>query len=223
MVKSGGRQDRGLVLVGGGGHCRACIDVIEQAGEHVIAGIVDPALAMGEEVLGYPVLGDDAMIPELVRHGYDFLITVGQIRDPSRRRGLFERIAALGGRLPVIVSPLAHVSPHTRIGAGTVVMHHAVINAGAVVGRNCIVNTRALVEHDVVVHDHCHVATGAILNGGVVVEEGVFVGSGAVCREGVRLGRESVVGCGVAVLHDVAAGRCLAGNRGREDRPVGGR
>ena len=31
-----------LLLVGGGGHCHACIDVIETEGKHRIAGIVQP-------------------------------------------------------------------------------------------------------------------------------------------------------------------------------------
>lgn len=31
----------GLILVGGGGHCHSVIDVIEEAGEFRIAGIVD--------------------------------------------------------------------------------------------------------------------------------------------------------------------------------------
>jgi hypothetical protein len=44
-----------IILVGGGGHCHSCIDVIEQEGKFEIAGIVD-AIKGGEKVLGYPVL-----------------------------------------------------------------------------------------------------------------------------------------------------------------------
>ena len=34
-----------IILLGGGGHCRSCIDVIEQAGDFNIAGIVDKNLS----------------------------------------------------------------------------------------------------------------------------------------------------------------------------------
>jgi len=44
---------------------------------------------------------------------------------------LFEQIKKLGGRLPVVVSPLAYISKHAKIGAGTIIMHYALINAGA--------------------------------------------------------------------------------------------
>ena len=30
-----------IILIGGGGHCKSCIDVIEQEGRFTIAGIVD--------------------------------------------------------------------------------------------------------------------------------------------------------------------------------------
>jgi len=29
-----------IILIGGGGHCKSCIDVIEQEGRFIIAGIV---------------------------------------------------------------------------------------------------------------------------------------------------------------------------------------
>ncbi len=210
MSKCGQMQ---LVLVGGGGHCRACLDVIERQDGFAVAGILDPALRPGERVLGYPVLGDDGRLPSLVKEGRCFLVTVGQTGAGALRQELFARILSLGGEAPVVISPLAYVSPHASIGAGTIVMHHAIVNAGATVGRNCIVNTRALVEHDVVVGDHCHVATGAVVNGGAVLEEGAFLGSGVVCRQGVRIGKESVVGCGVTVLRDVAPGSVFVGRQ----------
>ena len=34
-----------IILIGGGGHCKSCIDVIEQEGKYRIAGIVDMAEA----------------------------------------------------------------------------------------------------------------------------------------------------------------------------------
>ena len=51
-----------IVLVGGGGHCRSCVDVIEQQAEFEIVGVVDSMLPRDVEVMGYPVLGDDDML-----------------------------------------------------------------------------------------------------------------------------------------------------------------
>jgi len=200
---------RDIVLLGGGGHCRACIDVLERGGGYTVAGIVDRPELVGELVLGYPVTATDDDLPGLVRRFACFLVTAGQIKSPALRLRLFETVVALGGELPVIVSPLAYVSPHARLGAGTIVMHGAMVNAGAEVGRNCIINSRALVEHDAVIGDHCHISTGALINGGVVVGAETFWGSGAVSREGVEVGRGCVIGCNATIKKSLPAGEIL--------------
>jgi sugar O-acyltransferase (sialic acid O-acetyltransferase NeuD family) len=193
-----------LVLIGGGGHARACLDVIRAGGRFQIAGILDRPELVGTDVLGVPVIGTDENLPALANKGMCFLIALGQIKTPESRIRLFGRLRELGAKLPAIVAPTAHVSPHALIGEGSIVMHMAVVGPGARIGGNCIINTRALVEHDSVIGDHCHVATGALVNGDCVVEQGVFIGSGAVLHQGVRIGERSVVGMGVMVRHDVA-------------------
>ncbi len=40
-----------IILIGGGGHCRACIDVIETNGKYRIAGIVDTLESLHSKVL----------------------------------------------------------------------------------------------------------------------------------------------------------------------------
>ena len=176
-----------IVLICGGGHCRACIDVIEQEGHFTIAGIVDMPEKKHNNVLGYSVIGSDADLVELIKSFPNVLITLGQIKSPARRIELFNDLMQMGARFPVIQSPLAYVSPHAQVAEGTIVMHHALINAGAKIGRNCIINTKALVEHDAVIEDHCHISTGAVVNGGVKIGSGSFFGSGAVAVESTSI------------------------------------
>jgi sugar O-acyltransferase (sialic acid O-acetyltransferase NeuD family) len=175
-----------IILVGGGGHCNSCIDVIEQENKFQIAGIVDKH-KYGEYVLGYPVLGCDKDLADL-RKTYEYaLVTIGQIKTPTIRIKLYQELVLLGFSLPVIISPRAYVSKHAVIFDGSVVMHDAVINAQASIGSNCIINTKALIEHDSKIGSHCHISTGAIVNGGVIVGNGVFIGSNAVVRHSVQI------------------------------------
>jgi len=192
-----------IILIGGGGHCRACIDVIEQEGHFTIAGIVDVPEKKQHNVLGYPVIGSDADLAELINSFPNVLITLGQIKSPTRRMQLFSDLMQMGARFPVIQSPLAYVSPHAHVAEGTIVMHHALVNAGARVGRNCIINTKALVEHDAVIEDHCHISTGAIVNGGVKIGSGSFFGSNAVCKEYIEIGESAVIGCGAIIVKNI--------------------
>ncbi|MCK4527553.1 acetyltransferase [candidate division WOR-3 bacterium] len=193
-----------IILIGGGGHCKSCIDVIEQEGKYQIAGIVDVSEKLHQKVLGYEIIATDDDLPQLAHEYENFLITLGQIKSPEKRIRIFQTLKESGAKLPVIISPLAYVSKHAEIGDGTIIMHQALINAGAKIGKNCIVNTKVLIEHDAIIGDHCHIATGAIINGGVRVGSGTFFGSNAVCKEYIEIGENAVIGCGAKITKNIS-------------------
>jgi sugar O-acyltransferase (sialic acid O-acetyltransferase NeuD family) len=195
-----------IVLVGAGGHAVSCADAIEQEGRFAIAGLVGTATEVGSRVAGYDVLGTDDDLPKLFGEHRHALVTVGQIKTPAPRIRLWEALMRGGWVLPTITSPRAYVSPHSTVGAGTIILHGAVVNAGATIGRNGIVNSQALVEHDVVIGDHCHIATAAVLNGGVRVGTGCFIGSGSIVRHDLAIGDDCLIGMGQSILADCANG-----------------
>ncbi len=193
-----------IILIGGGGHCKSCLDVIEQEGRFDIAGVIEsPDYMGGGSVLGYPILGTDDELSELRKQFEYAIITVGQIKTPEPRIRLYGLLKNLNFSLPVIVAPTAYISPHASIEDGTIVMHQALVNAGARIGGNCIINTKALVEHDAIIGNHSHIATGAIINGGVRVGPGTFFGSNAVSKESSEIGGNAVIGCGAKIIKNI--------------------
>jgi sugar O-acyltransferase (sialic acid O-acetyltransferase NeuD family) len=188
-----------ILLIGGGGHCKSVIDVIEQEGQFQIIGIIDKAELFGTNVLGYPVIGNDLDLESLAKKHAYALITIGQIKSPNQRIKLFDLAKKAGFTIPSILSPRAYVSKHAIIGDGTVVMHDALINAKATIGNNCIINSKALIEHDSVILAHCHISTNATINGGVVVESGCFIGSGVITKESITIGKNSFIKAGSLV------------------------
>lgn len=172
-----------VYLIGGGGHCHACIDVIESAGEFQIGGVFDLGKKRGDLVLGYPVLGGDQDIQEFVKEGSEFLVTIGHIKSAEPRHANFARLKSLGAKMATVVSPRAYVSKHAKLGEGTIIMHDALVQANVRVGICSIVNDKALLEHDAVIGDFAHVSTAAVVNGGCKVGNMVFVGSNAVLQE----------------------------------------
>ncbi len=188
-----------IIILGAGGHCRSIIDVIELEDKFKIAGIIDNELPVGSRVLDYEVIGNDNDL-EILRSKYEYaIIGVGQIKTPKVRIKLFNLLKSLNFKLPVIVSPRAYVSKHTKIDEGTVIMHDALINANVKIGKNCIINTKALIEHDVEIEDNCHISTGAVINGGVIVGQGSFIGSNAVTKEYIKIPKKSFIKAGSIV------------------------
>ena len=68
-----------LLLIGCGGHARSLIDVVESSGRWHVLGMVGLPEQVGEEVLGYPVLGCDQDLPSLRQQCANALLAVGQI------------------------------------------------------------------------------------------------------------------------------------------------
>jgi UDP-perosamine 4-acetyltransferase len=208
--------------VGAGGHAKVVLEILRLAGGYEPVGLLDVQKELkGTEVLGVPVLGDDALLPELfergVRHAF---LGVGSTKDTWPRRRLYERVRALGFHLVPAIHPRSVIAPSARIGDGPTVMANAVINADARLADNVIVNTGSIVEHDCAIASHAHIATGARLAGAVYVGEGAHVGLGACVREGVRIGPHAVIAAGAVVIEDVAEGVVVAGVPARILRKV---
>ena len=201
-----------ILLIGGGGHCRSCIDVIETEGKYKIAGIVNESGGYNDPVQGYEVLGDDRDLPELLKEYTIALITVGQIKSADIRVKLFLQLRSLGFELATIISPHAYVSKNASLGAGTIVMHDSLVNAGAKIGKNCILNSKSLVGHDAIIKDHCHISTSSIVNGGTHVKERTFLGSNTTTKEGITIAEDSVISGGVRVMSDLPKNTWMKNN-----------
>jgi len=182
-----------ILLIGGGGHCKSVIDVIEAEGSFTIAGIIDQKELIGQKVLGYEIIGCDDDLEELFLQFKYAMVTVGQIKSPDLRIKLFNHLQSIGYQLPAIISPLAYLSKYSTVDEGTIIMHHALINANATIGKNCIINTKALIEHDSTIKDHCHISTGSIINGGTIIGERTFFGSNAVSKEYAVIAEKSFI------------------------------
>jgi sugar O-acyltransferase (sialic acid O-acetyltransferase NeuD family) len=176
-----------ILLIGGGGHCKSVIDVIEQEGKYEIAGIIDREELVGQKVLGYKVIGCDDDLTALFKEYNYAIVTIGQIKSNTLRVKLFNLLKEIGYTLPVIISPLAYVSKHASCAEGTVIMHHALVNAEANIGLNCIINSKSLIEHDVTIGNHCHISTATVVNGGVIVKSNSFLGSNSTSKEYIEI------------------------------------
>ena len=203
-------QQKPLILVGGGGHCKSVIEAAESAGM-TIKGILDLPSEVGKKILGYEVIGSDDDIPKYVDKA-EFVITVGFIKNPTTRIKLYNKVKEAGGKLATIIASTAHVSKYSTIGEGTVVMHQAFVNAGAHIEANCIINTFSNIEHDAQIGDQCHISTGSMVNGDCKVGERCFIGSQSVLANGITIGEDIIVGAASFVRKSISEKGIYSGN-----------
>lgn len=196
----------GVVVVGNGGHARACLDAWDPAPALTPAGYVGPASG---DVLGLPYLGSDDALAALFASGITHAFVA--LGSNAARRTLGARCLELGFALATVVAPSAQVGRTAEVGPGSILLHRAVLGARARVGTGSIVNTGATVDHDCVIGDYVHVAPGVNLAGTVVVGDHAMIGIGASIIPGVRIGAGATVGAGAVVLHDVPDGQTVIG------------
>ena len=188
-----------IILIGGGGHCKSVIDVIEQEARFEIAGIIDKPELLGSKILGYPVIGNDFDLESLAKKYQNALVTVGQIKSALVRIKLYDLAIKAGFTLPSIVSPNAYISKHSKIGNGTIIMGNVIVNANVSIGDNCIINSKALIEHDCLISSHCHVSTNAIINGGVTIGSKSLIGSNVTTKNNIIIKENSFIKAGSLV------------------------
>jgi sugar O-acyltransferase (sialic acid O-acetyltransferase NeuD family) len=192
---------KNIILVGAGGHCKSCIDVIEKENKYKILGLIDNKKK--GSFLKYKILGNDYDLKKIYNHAKYALVTVGQIKNHSARLKLFNKLVNLNFIVPLIVSPISSVSQYSSIKKGTIIMHRCIVSAGSIIGKNCIINTGAIIEHDVVIGNNCHISTGAIINGSTKIGDNTFIGSGTIIKNKVSIGSNCVIGMKKIIKKDI--------------------
>lgn len=191
-----------IVIVGGGGHAKSLINIIQKTKKFKILGYVD--LKDCGRVLGVNYLGEDSVLKSLkAKHKkISAAIGVGYVQVSDRRQKIYERLVAMGFKFPSIVSPTAIINQEVKISEGTVVFDAAVINVGSTIGTCSIINTNSSIDHDCTVGNFVHIAPGAVLSGGVVVGDFSLISTGAKIIQYKTVAQECLVGAGAVVVND---------------------
>lgn len=190
------------VILGGGGHAKVVIEVLRQAALFEPVACVD---SQGSgDILGVPIVGDDARLPELLNSGINHaFVAIGSNR---LRAKLMDKLREFGFQIVTVISPHAIVSPSAMIGEGVVIMPGAHVGTEARIESGTILNSNSNVDHDCVIGANCHLAPGSTLAGGVIVGAETFIATGVSVIPYIRIGSRAVVGAGSVVIRDVPDG-----------------
>ena len=164
----------------------------------MVFGLVDNNYKRIKNIFQYRVIGDDNDLEKIflkyrIKYAH---ISIGLNKDLKKRRRIFLKLKKIGFKFPKIISKKSHISRHSDIGEGSIVMHNVVINSNVRIGMNCIINTNSLIEHDSVIGDHCHISTSSTINSTVSVGNNSFIGSGTIIKQCVSIGENSFINMG---------------------------
>lgn len=210
---------KNIIMIGSSGHAKVVLDIVEKQGLYKVVGLIDAYRSIGEETLGYRVMGAESDIPKF-REEYaldGFIVAIG---DNAVRARVARSVSELCPGLPAVsaIHPSARIGLQAGVGVGTVVMAGAVINPCCRVQDFCIVNTNAALDHDSVMEDYSSLAPGVTTGGNCRIGSYSAICIGATLAHGVHIGEHCVVGAGAVVLQRLEAYSLAYGTPARKIR-----
>lgn len=211
-------NNRGILLLGGGGHCVSVLCALRRSGAFERIGIVT---LEEKSVFDIPVVGTDEQLPQLIFEGYDSaFLCMGGVGSASLRRTLYHKLKEIGYSVPNIIDPSAVIGEHVSFGEGILVGKNAIINAGSRIENGAIINTGAIVEHECVIEEFAHVAPGSVICGAVRIGSGAYIGANSTVIQCLHIGENTIVGAGSVVVRNLGSNVVAYGNPCVERRSV---
>ncbi len=205
--------DAPIIIIGGGGHTRVLIDVLETMNATIEGIVTQDESILGQSVLGVPVLG----LERDIKADASRVLLVNGVGNRARtgdsglklRETVADRYKNMGFRFSTVISPHAVLSRHTVLSEGVQVLHDAVVQPVAHVGAHTIINSAAVVEHDCRIGMFGHIAPGAVLCGNVTVGNYTHIGANSTIIQGLVIGERVIIAAGMRVARNVASGETV--------------
>lgn len=143
-------------------------------------GVIDPALEVGSDVLGIPVVSLETLFYQPVNR-VSLVNGIGGRNNNSRRNEVFAEYKERGFRFVGVTHPSAQIARDCQVHSSVQVMAGSVIQQQTTVAENSVINTACVIEHD------CHIGASSflgprvVLGGRVRIDASVFVGAGLSC------------------------------------------
>lgn len=189
-----------IFIIGSSGHAKVIIDIVIKDKKYEIVGLIDDFKKIGEEVLGYKILGGRNNIEKLTKIHKTNKIIVG-VGDNLHRHEIVKKLKKCN--FIKAIHPSAQIGLNVIIGPGTVVMSGVSINTDSKVGKHCILNTNSSLDHDNIMCDFASLAPGSTTGGNVEIGKLSSICLGAKVINGVKIGNNTIIGSGSCVLNNI--------------------
>ena len=194
-----------IILIGGGRHTRASIDIIKQSANYKISGIVYTNKLPIDGYFHYPILGNldnlESIFDNIAKNA---VISIGGLENMNERNIIYQKLKTIGFLLPNIIHPKAIIEPTVTIGEGNQFFAGTNIGSYSKIGSNCILNSNSVVSHDCILGNNIHITPGAILAGGVHIDNNTIVGMGTTITMDIMIGKNVIIYNGKNIFGDIS-------------------
>ena len=200
-------------------YCGVVIDIFEKEGKYQIVGLLDSFRKIGEETLGYKIIGKEDDLPELLSKNPNCKLFIA-IGDNWIRKKVMDKIVEIIPNIDfaTTIHPSAQIGKNVLIGYGTAIMAGAIINSATKIGKFTIINTKASIDHDSTMLDFSSLAPNVTTGGCVSIGEYSAVSIGATIKHGISIGKHTVIGAGTLLMNSCGDNLIMYGVPAKEIR-----
>lgn len=213
-----------VVVVGGSGFGRECLDVLEAAQVYdsgiYLLGVLDDGLSeinikrLINREIGYLGRIDDWLATK--HTATHFVLGIGS---PRIRRMLSQKMVNAGLVPMTLIHPTAILGSKIQIEAGVVICAGAVISTNVVLGPYVHINPNVTIGHDSVLDEFVSINPAAVISGEVHVKADTLVGAKALVLQNLVVGERVTIGASALVTKNVPDGVVVKGVPGAWDTP----
>jgi acetyltransferase EpsM len=203
-------NNKPVVIVGAGRQGRIIAETLEGV-EAVgpLAGFLDDTKAIGEKVLGHPVLNGFAAIrdPQFVLD-HAWIVAIG---DNLTRRDLYRALVGADAAVVSAIHPTACVSRAAILGRGLFIGPLSSVGPGSKIGDWSVLEAHVRVGVDVHLGEAAFLGPGTMITGGSSVGAHSFLGAGTIINNNRSVGADCIVGANSVVTRDLPDGTSAYG------------
>lgn len=202
-------NNKDIILVGG---FHEIIELCEICNRNII-GIIDKKLK--NQYLGYRILGNDKIAPDLYKEFTDTPIIITP-DIPEARKELVEYYLNIGFNFCNLIHPNATISKYANIGNGVIIQNGVNISANVIVEDFVKINTYANIMHDSQIGEYTTIAPNAVILGRVNISGLCYIGANSTILPEKEIGKEAIIGVGAVVTKNVKENAIFVGVPAKE-------
>lgn len=193
-------KNKSLVMIGGGGHASALLEILLLQGRDIIA-VVAPEITVNKKLFkGIKHFKNDNAILNFDPDEIELVNGIGAMPYSGLRTKIHTEFKSKFYEFATVIASTANVSAYATITQGAQVLSNATICTGSKIGFGTIVNTSASIDHDCEIDAFCHIAPGVVISGQVHVKESVHIGTGAKIINDIQIGKNTIIGVGANIV-----------------------
>jgi sugar O-acyltransferase (sialic acid O-acetyltransferase NeuD family) len=154
-----------------------------------------------DDVLGYPVLGTEELIADLIKNNNIYFFNYVNY-SPAHMKKAEMVLGGFGCRTVSLIHPDIDMT-YVEYGNNVMLCEGTIVGPDVKIGNHLTCRLGSIISHEVKIEDYVYISPGVNVCGGVTLKEGCDIGAGVTILPKLTIGENTIIGAGAVVTRDM--------------------